>query len=305
MDVLYFMSPEHHDIIIDIVVNEMNFVVERFRRLTGFKGDVSVVGHSLGSIITWDILDHQKRRNRSDASETSRQSCTNQDLIPSHHVPNVREESFEGDPEFISPIEEEYTQAQLKFPQLSFDVDNAFMLGSPIAVFLMIRNQRKPLATDFTLKGCSRVFNIFHPYDPVAYRIEYVGFTSCYITPTFLRIYLSFLAYSRPLLDPRNAEIEPRIMTHWHGGFRFQYQTKRLWRKIVQQTLKTQESVIEGLESGFAALGLLDAANETDDSDNDEEEIDFSQYGDRLSHTPRVEMGSLNRGVRMLLCFLR
>jgi hypothetical protein len=46
------------------------------------------------------------------------------------------------------------------------------MLGSSLAVILMIRNQRKPLSADFTLNGCSRVFNIFHPYDPVAYRIE-------------------------------------------------------------------------------------------------------------------------------------
>lgn len=63
MDVLYFMSPEHHDIIIDIVVNEMNFVVERFRRLTGFTGDVSVVGHSLVRIkgvllLVWNYKSH-------------------------------------------------------------------------------------------------------------------------------------------------------------------------------------------------------------------------------------------------------
>ena len=149
-------------------------------------------------------------------------------------------------------------------------VDNAFMLGSPVAVFLMIRNQRKPLTTDFTLSGCSRVFNIFHPYDPVAYRME-------------------------PLLDPRNARIEPRIMTHWHGGFRFQYQTKRLWRKIVQQTLRTQESVVEGLESGFAALGLLDAANENED--DDEAGGDASPYVTYSHDAPRVEMGNLNQGV--------
>ena len=85
-----------------------------------------------------------------------------------------------------------------------------------------------------------------------------------------------------------------------HGGYRFQYQTKRLWRRIVQQTLKTQESVIEGLESGFAALGLLDAANETDDSDEDEEEINFSQGADGPSSAPHFEMGKLNHGVRAL-----
>lgn len=83
-----------------------------------------------------------------------------------------------------------------------------------------------------------------------------------------------------------------------HGGFRFQYQTKRLWRKIVQTTLRTQDSVVEGLESGFAALGLLDAANETDDEDEDgADNGSDSPYVNHSHSTHRVEMGSLNRGV--------
>jgi hypothetical protein len=221
MDVLYFMSPEHHDIIIDIVVSEMNYIVERFRSLTGFKGDVSLVGHSLGSIITWDILDNQRVPMAS--SEPSERTTSHQE------EPQVKEPSSDSntetisasnkgeDPDSVSPQQEApqpyvsqeredprqpYCVSQEQedafhettaYPQLSFNVDNAFMLGSPIPVFLMIRNQRKPLSPDFTLVGCSRVFNIFHPYDPVAYRIE-------------------------PLLDPRNAEIEPKIMTHCKYG---------------------------------------------------------------------------------------
>lgn len=168
MDVLYFMSPEHHDIIIDIVVNEMNFVVERFRKLTGFGGDVSVVGHSLGSIITWDILDNQLNYNRANRRKNMPQPDSKED--PEHsRVPsdlrcstNTSAKSIDGQPESVSPLLESFAQASLSYPQLTFDVDNAFMLGSPIAVFLMIRNQRKPLATDFKLSGCERIFNIFH-----------------------------------------------------------------------------------------------------------------------------------------------
>jgi hypothetical protein len=161
MDVLYFMSPEHHDIIIDIVVNEMNFVVERFRKLTGFGGDVSVVGHSMGSIITWDILDNQREGTmpQQDSKEEPEHSKTPSDLRCNT---NIAEETLDDHPESMSPLVEEYAQASLGYPQLTFDVDNAFMLGSPIAVFLMIRNPRKPLATNFELNGCSRIFNIFH-----------------------------------------------------------------------------------------------------------------------------------------------
>jgi hypothetical protein len=191
LDVLYFMSPEHHDIIIDIVVKEMNFVVEKFRTLTGFAGDISLVGHSLGSIITWDILDNQ--RNASLPTQPNMQPRVEEEESPEVlGTSNKSETAPTGDgctgPE-SSPEREENHRKSSAYPQLSFNVDNAFMLGSPLAVFLMIRNQRKPLSADFTLSGCSRVFNIFHPYDPVAYRIE-------------------------PLLDPRNADVEPKIMTH-------------------------------------------------------------------------------------------
>jgi hypothetical protein len=246
MDVLYFMSPIHHDIIIDIVVNEMNFVVERFQKLTGFQGSISVVGHSLGSIIAWDILDHQLKG-------------------------GIRVGPIQ--PESTSPEEEEERQQQdTSYPQLDFEVDNAFMLGSPIPVFLMIRNQQKPLTVNHTLGGCTGVFNIFHPYDPVSYRIE-------------------------PLLHPRNADVEPKMMTHWNGGFRFQYQTKRLWKKIVDQTVNAQVSVLHSLESSISALGLLDSAVAGVD---DEDASSQSSDGSSRSQPPHtVVTGKLNGGRRI------
>jgi hypothetical protein len=48
LDVLYFMNPEHHDTIIDIVTYEMNLVVSKVCDLTNFTGKVSLMGHSLG-----------------------------------------------------------------------------------------------------------------------------------------------------------------------------------------------------------------------------------------------------------------
>jgi len=185
---------------------------------------------------------------------------------------NSRSSSLEREaPECSTPVNEEYTRSA--YPQLDFKVDNAFMLGSPIAVFLMIRNQRKPLSPDFALSGCSQVFNIFHPYDPVAYRIE-------------------------PLIHPSNAEIEPKIMTHWHGGFRFQYKTKRLWRMIVEQTLKTQDTVLESLESGIAALGLLDEASNDFEGEEDGMRAD-STPSNRSNHGNYVVTGNLNNGQRI------
>jgi len=57
------------------------------------------------------------------------------------------------------------------YPQLEFNVANFFALGSPIALFLTIRGVDS-LSRDFQLPTCHHIFNIFHPFDPVAYRME-------------------------------------------------------------------------------------------------------------------------------------
>jgi hypothetical protein len=280
LDVLYFMSPEHHDVIIDIVTSEMGTVVERFRRLTNFNGRVSIVGHSLGSIIAWDILSHQiPIETKPGIPDVPSQKSI--DSIAGYMTPSTEMSYVYGyEPEVTS--EASYSNQEVGvmyptakrfpsriYPQLDFDVDNFFLLGSPVAVFLMIRNQRKPLTEDFALPGCSRVFNIFHPYDPVAYRLE-------------------------PCIDPRNADLEPTIMTHWNGGFRVHYQTKRLWRKFIDTTWQTQQNVVEAFEARMAAMGLIDSAvNNTIDDDLS------SSDRSAESRANRFTTGALNQGRRI------
>ena len=296
LDVLYFMSPEHHDTIIDIVTHEMNFIVNKVYDLTNFTGKVSIMGHSLGSIITWDILANQLPapvNTRVDGIGVDERSEVLPSTTRSHDAINLTVDADRTErPVDLASQTSAFSQVDIasqapalgeaeeseevspnssgwRYPQLTFDVDNAFMLGSPIAVFLMIRNQRNPLSEDFYLEGCSRVFNIFHPYDPVAYRIE-------------------------PLLDPRNADNEPRIITHWNGGFRVQYHTKRLWKKIVNETLRTQQNVVDAVEERMKRLGLLDY-----NLDSIADEDDVSEYSSDDSGARRVVCGSLNEGRRI------
>ncbi|KAL7581211.1 hypothetical protein ACA910_005994 [Epithemia clementina (nom. ined.)] len=274
MDVLYFMSPEHHDIIIDIVATEMNVVVEKFRQLTGFTGRVSIIGHSLGSIIAWDILANQRvpplaeenpEGAAKDALVTGAESNGSLESLMSDYG-TARSEPADG-PETDRPPLSVAIKPTFSYPRLQFHVENFFLMGSPVAVFLMIRNQRKPLHDSFSLNGCRRVFNIFHPYDPVAYRIE-------------------------PCIDPENANFEPSIIKHWNGGFRVQYQTKRLWRKLLDNTMETQQNVAEAFAAGLAGIGLLDATGDFGpDTDSDE--------GSEVMRTNYIVTGQLNGGRRI------
>ncbi|GMH17457.1 hypothetical protein Nepgr_019298 [Nepenthes gracilis] len=70
----------------------------------------------------------------------------------------------------------------IKYTKLEFKVDTFFAAGSPLGVFLALRNVRIGIGKGQEYWGeeniieempaCQRMFNIFHPFDPVAYRIE-------------------------------------------------------------------------------------------------------------------------------------
>lgn len=132
-----------------------------------------MAGHSLGSAITFDILCNQKIDNQS--KRTSR--------------------SWNG-------------RKDGQRLQLDFEVEDFYALGSPIGLFQMLKGRRiaarqtpgvKPAQTPWDLAEdsyfeppiqyapnqnptyieittsspkCARVFNIFHPTDPIAYRLE-------------------------------------------------------------------------------------------------------------------------------------
>ncbi|TNN21087.1 SEC23-interacting protein isoform 2 [Schistosoma japonicum] len=57
------------------------------------------------------------------------------------------------------------------YPQLGFTISGLYTLGSPIPLFLTARGI-KTLSREFHLPTCSTFYNIFHPFDPVAYRME-------------------------------------------------------------------------------------------------------------------------------------
>ncbi|KAL3513354.1 hypothetical protein ACH5RR_026071, partial [Cinchona calisaya] len=70
----------------------------------------------------------------------------------------------------------------IKYTKLAFKVDTFFAVGSPLGVFLSLRNVRIGIGKGKNyweedniteeMPACRQMFNIFHPFDPVAYRIE-------------------------------------------------------------------------------------------------------------------------------------
>ncbi|CAK9193864.1 unnamed protein product [Sphagnum troendelagicum] len=99
-------------------------------------------------------------------------------------------QSFQKDSEFGSLQGTMDTSASLRkqhrpfiiYPKLEFKVDTFYAVGSPLGMFLALRNVRIGLGTgveywqdegiDEEMPACRLLLNIFHPYDPVAYRLE-------------------------------------------------------------------------------------------------------------------------------------
>uniref|UniRef100_A0A182XIA6 DDHD domain-containing protein n=1 Tax=Anopheles quadriannulatus TaxID=34691 RepID=A0A182XIA6_ANOQN len=177
LDVLFYTSPMFCQSIIDAVGKSLNRLYALFcQRNPSFHGRVSLAGHSLGSLILFDLLCHQKRAEQKQSCEPENSENPDDDtvspLTPHHafvnHRPLVRKCSQQINYE-VGPAGT--GQPYITYPQLMFQPKMFFALGSPIGMFVTIRGI-DALGLDFKLPTCDGFFNIFHPYDPVAYRIE-------------------------------------------------------------------------------------------------------------------------------------
>ncbi|KAF2001368.1 DDHD-domain-containing protein [Amniculicola lignicola CBS 123094] len=169
LDILLYQSPAYKGHITRIVTQECNRLYRLFKeRNPSFKGKVSLVGHSLGSAIMFDLLCQQKGENKRTSQSSKQRRAT-----------------------------EEY--------KLDFEVEDFYAMGSPIGLFQMLKGRRiaaRPSASflppetpvspmddpftpgmqpsmaagafDITTSSplCKQFFNIFHPTDPVAHRVE-------------------------------------------------------------------------------------------------------------------------------------
>ncbi|KAJ5286917.1 hypothetical protein N7478_002603 [Penicillium angulare] len=187
MDVLLYQSGycEH---ISNIVKQECNRIVHLYKkRNPSFQGSVSLCGHSLGSAILFDILCHQP----------SVVDGPRKDKANMEQSDNTSDQEGNGS------------------SALNFECEEFFCLGSPIALFQMLKGKtiagyspvgakNRKSALDVELESqtlgtpgeskqdshgstgrhrtdhfaissipkCRDLYNIFHPSDPVSYRLE-------------------------------------------------------------------------------------------------------------------------------------
>ncbi|XP_066449482.1 phospholipase DDHD2 isoform X2 [Eleutherodactylus coqui] len=246
LDLFFYNSPTYCQTIVNTVCGEMNRIYRLFlERNPTFKGRISVTGHSLGSLILFDLLTNQvdptgntpaktKTSVQKSESQTNKQtlkdvldelqlaefsdvfeqekmdlnalvSSSEQDLenlgIPLEprkkivryikcrkHLQDINNTDPESAPNndltppplssgtTFNMVNYEYFdvgigQVRINYPQISFHPEVFFAWGSPIGMFLTVRGLKR-IDPEYQFPTCKRFFNIYHPFDPVAYRIE-------------------------------------------------------------------------------------------------------------------------------------
>ncbi|CAH8510344.1 unnamed protein product [Schistosoma turkestanicum] len=92
---------------------------------------------------------------------------------PEHQIQSIIESIMKWTNGQLQPSTEK-SSSSLKatdYPQLGFTISALYTLGSPIPLFLTARGIQA-LSREFHLPTCSAFYNLFHPFDPVAYRME-------------------------------------------------------------------------------------------------------------------------------------
>ncbi|XP_044872300.1 phospholipase DDHD1 isoform X3 [Mauremys mutica] len=182
MDIMYYTSPLYRDELVKGLQQELNRLYMLFcSRNPEFEekgGKVSIVSHSLGCVITYDIMTgwnpvrlyEQLLQKEEEDLEDRWMSYEEQHLLEELYITKQRLREIE------ERLHELKASTISKTPALKFKVENFFCMGSPLAVFLALRGIRpgNSGSQDHILPRtiCNRLLNIFHPTDPVAYRLE-------------------------------------------------------------------------------------------------------------------------------------
>jgi hypothetical protein len=159
LDIPYYLSPQHNPKMVAACIQEANRIYRLWcANNPGFSenGRVHLVAHSLGSVMAIDILSAQ----------------------PSYVDPHFNDPSIPED--------------KLPDDHFIFNTTDLFVCGSPVGLFLMMKNanllprrdKEKPGADSYAAPGVAgeqgtygciavdNIYNIINPYDPVAGRIN-------------------------------------------------------------------------------------------------------------------------------------
>ncbi|KAG0214291.1 Phospholipase ddhd1 [Mortierella sp. GBA30] len=261
-DILYYFNNHFGSEIVRMIVEELNEAYETFlAKHPDFTGKISVYALSLGGVAMFDILTclddddddddidadeikaKEKQKDRQNASSKSKGNGESEgvdDQEPSKKRPRIRK------------------QDQSKFravvPKLKFRPDYLFTVGSPVGAVMVMRNLNWET---FHPPDDIIHHNLFHPFDPLGYRIEPL------IDPVFAGIpAMTISSYGASSLLP-SISLPSILSSFWEN------RVPALPRPSIP-TLSSISQMTQSLKAGrWLSTGTNTDGNEGDDVDVD------------------------------------
>lgn len=245
-DVLMYLTPNFCYDVLECVTDQIIQLDSVFQKnnpnFLSRGGKSSLMGHSLGSVICWDLLsilhDYRSDEKSSSAAMEEQEGEHGVHISSDGHAADIGYQSYASE-EHADQAKNGSFGPSLPKPMkrvLPFQPHHTIFLGSPIGLFLTLRGAHpvfdamrdnlpdgpgKPRASPFRLPTSS-VHNIFHPSDPVAYRIE-------------------------PLLLAQGTELDslppPLYLTREGEGVRLHVKAKQLGDQIRKSILDKKSSI--------------------------------------------------------------
>lgn len=128
----------------------------------GFSGQICFVADSLGSILAYDALCRSVEGKSRHGSENSILDDHKEDYLNDTHL-STR-----------NPRRRSSSTSEAAHMRLEFEVSDFFLFGSPLALVLAYRrlSAQDDKSGFISRPFCHQVYNMFHPTDPVASRLE-------------------------------------------------------------------------------------------------------------------------------------
>merc|ERR1719244_5740 len=331
LDVLFYTSPIYCQTILDTVCDQINNIYRLYcSRNPGFTSGVSVIGHSLGSLILFDLLSGQSENDDAEKDEVLDEPLVKPQwdinlgieevfnkLEIQEHLKIFTDQGI-GMDELETCSEDDLKEAQLplgprkklmkflasrsdkgksgfqafrqssvlnkvsysvgpagtgqpwvRYPKLEVKLTAFFALGSPIGMFMAVRGIES-LGSGFTLPTCPMFFNVFHPYDPVAYRIE-------------------------SLVDPSLSSLRPLLIPHHMGRKRMHLELKETMSRVGTDL---KQRVMEGLKATMGAVYSVAGYDATTPSEEEDRRREDERSGSPVEEVTAIDV-RINQGRRV------
>ncbi|XP_055915005.1 protein retinal degeneration B isoform X6 [Eupeodes corollae] len=150
-------SPEFLDTV-NKTVAAANIVYHEFLKSEdgrGFSGQIAMLGDSMGSLLAYEALCRANGTNRDEDDRVVDIELDAKRLLVAPS-PRRRRSSSSSD---------------TRLPKLDFEVSDFFMFGTPLSIVLASRKLHDS-RQNLVRPNCLQVYNMFHPTDPIASRLE-------------------------------------------------------------------------------------------------------------------------------------